>query len=395
MGLCESKDLSPEEQKENVKNKKLNQKLGNDRTEDEKYLKLLLLGSGESGKSTLFKQMKSLTADMPKEERLTFKQVIHSNVIEAMLNLLQGIPNVEEKTGKTITLSDDIKEDIVFVNKLTTADFVTPEIGERFRKIWGDQGIQETYENRSCFQLIDSAEYFFNRIWDENEPITDPNYCPCDMDVLRSRVRTTGIVEEEFEYESNKFRVFDVGGQRNERKKWIHCFENVTALLFVGVLSEYDMQLYEDEKMNRMVETLKLFRETVNNGFFQKTEIILFLNKRDLFTDKINHVPLTACDEIFRPDEVRVRSRDDDDDPDKFHYIKLEDPEAFYNLPTPFEAGCEAIKQQFLDQFNVEGRLESNYIHLTSAIDKDNFRLVFNEVKEIIVKQSLGAAGLM
>jgi hypothetical protein len=30
------------------------------------------------------------------------------------------------------------------------------------------------------------------------------------------------------------------GGQRNERRKWIHCFENVTAVIFVAALSEYD-----------------------------------------------------------------------------------------------------------------------------------------------------------
>ena len=36
------------------------------------------------------------------------------------------------------------------------------------------------------------------------------------------------------------FRVFDVGGQRSERKKWIHCFEDVTAIIFIVALSEYD-----------------------------------------------------------------------------------------------------------------------------------------------------------
>ena len=42
------------------------------------------------------------------------------------------------------------------------------------------------------------------------------------------------------------FRVVDVGGQRSERKKWIHCFEDVTAILFFVALSEYDMTLRED-----------------------------------------------------------------------------------------------------------------------------------------------------
>jgi len=85
-----------------------------------------------------------------------------------------------------------------------------------------------------------------------------------------------------------------VGGQRNERKKWIHCFENVTAVLFVGVLSEYDQVLYEDATVNRMVETLVLFEDACNSHWFKKTAIILFLNKRDLFVEK-NHTGALDC----------------------------------------------------------------------------------------------------
>ena len=43
--------------------------------------------------------------------------------------------------------------------------------------------------------------------------------------------------------------MFDVGGQRSERKKWIHCFEGVTAIIFCVALSDYDLVLAEDEEM--------------------------------------------------------------------------------------------------------------------------------------------------
>lgn len=39
----------------------------------------------------------------------------------------------------------------------------------------------------------------------------------------------------------------DVGGQRSERRKWIHCFENVTSIIFLVALSEYDQILFESE----------------------------------------------------------------------------------------------------------------------------------------------------
>ena len=49
------------------------------------------------------------------------------------------------------------------------------------------------------------------------------------------------------------YRMFDVGGQRSERKKWIHCFEGVTAIIFCVALSAYDLVLAEDEEMVRVL----------------------------------------------------------------------------------------------------------------------------------------------
>ena len=62
---------------------------------------------------------------------------------------------------------------------------------------------------------------FFNDI----DRISAKDYNPDVQDVLRARSKTTGITETEFEVDSTKFRMVDVGGQRSERKKWIHCFE--------------------------------------------------------------------------------------------------------------------------------------------------------------------------
>lgn len=62
---------------------------------------------------------------------------------------------------------------------------------------------------------------------------------------MRTRVITTGIVKIEFRFRKLTFHMFDVGGQRSERKKWIHCFDNVTAVLFVISLSEYDQARVE------------------------------------------------------------------------------------------------------------------------------------------------------
>merc|ERR1711988_1230494 len=132
---------------------------------------------------------------------------------------------------------------------------LTPELGDLMEKMWEDDSTEEAFERKNEFQLNDSADYYFKDI----ERISKPDYLPTEQDVLRSRVRTTGIVQSDFVIKGVNFSMFDVGGQRNERRKWIHTFDNVNAVIFVAALSEYDQVLYEDESMNRMDEALSLF----------------------------------------------------------------------------------------------------------------------------------------
>ena len=77
--------------------------------------------------------------------------------------------------------------------------------------------------------------------------ISQPGFMPNEQDVLRSRVKTTGITETIFLIGELTYRLYDVGGQRSERKKWIHCFENVNSIVFLVSCSEYDQVLVEDE----------------------------------------------------------------------------------------------------------------------------------------------------
>jgi hypothetical protein len=90
---------------------------------------------------------------------------------------------------------------------------------------------------------IAHAPSYFNNI----DRLFTPDYLPNDQDVLRSRLRTTGITETLFELGQLNYHMFDVGGQRSERKKWVHCFEGVHCLMFVAALSGYDQCLVEDK----------------------------------------------------------------------------------------------------------------------------------------------------
>ena len=126
-------------------------------------------------------------------------------------------------------------------------DVLASDIADSVRGLWKDPGVREAVSRSREFQLNDSAVYYFNAI----DRMSAPNYLPTDQDILRSRVKTTGITETTFKVGELTYKLFDVGGQRSERKKWIHCFENVTALVFLVSLSEYDQMLYEDESVVR------------------------------------------------------------------------------------------------------------------------------------------------
>lgn len=167
-------------------------------------------------------------------------------------------------------------------------DVLPPEVGQAIKTLWADAGVQAAFQRSREYQLNDSAKYYFDSI----DTIASPTYVPSDADVLRSRVKTTGITETTFIIGDLTYRMFDVGGQRSERKKWIHCFENVTTILFLVAISEYDQLLFEDETVNRMQEALTLFDSICNSRWFTKTSIILFLNKIDRFKEKLPVSPM-------------------------------------------------------------------------------------------------------
>jgi hypothetical protein len=159
--------------------------------------------------------------------------------------------------------------------------------------------------------------------------------------------------------------MYDVGGQRNERKKWIHCFEDVTAVIFVVGLSEYDQKLFEDHKFNRMTESLTLFEDIVNNKYFADSSVILFLNKSDLFQDKINRVAIKDCPEW----------------------------QDYDGKPNDFNDGCAYFEQQFRRKGKDPNK--QVYAHVTCATDSNNVRVVFEACKETILRSNLAQSGFM
>ncbi|KAG8513341.1 Guanine nucleotide-binding protein G(s) subunit alpha [Galemys pyrenaicus] len=209
---------------------------------------------------------------------------------------------------------------------------------------------------------------------DKIDVIKQADYVPSDQDLLRCRVLTSGIFETKFQVDKVNFHMFDVGGQRDERRKWIQCFNDVTAIIFVVASSSYNMVIREDNQTNRLQEALNLFKSIWNNRWLRTISVILFLNKQDLLAEKV----------------LAGKSKIEDYFPEFARYTTPEDA-----TPEPGEDPRVTRAKYFIrDEFlristaSGDGR-HYCYPHFTCAVDTENIRRVFNDCRDIIQRMHL------
>jgi len=345
--------------------RRIDRQIQNNENTAQKTIKLLFLGAGGSGKSTLFKQLRYLYgAGLSPDHRRGYTKNIYTNIIVGIKTLLEG--NLELADSSKYKGIDG-KSKIKLCNKktqrsieeITEEDVLTPKTAKVIQMAWADPGMQMTWEKRSVLQVQDSLGYFVANL----DRISAPNYIPNKDDVLHVRTVTTGIVEEDITFDNRIFHIVDVGGQRSERRKWINCFDAVTGLIFVVSLIAYNQVLYEDESTNRMGESLSLFRRTLKGpkgDLFKDSCIVLFLNKDDLFKEMIKNYPITDC---F--------------------------PE--YTGELTEEAQYEYIKRKYVAQ--VAPR--QIFVHRTWATNTEHIEVIFNAVNFTIIKKAITDAGLL
>mmetsp|Transcript_17009 Transcript_17009/g.48859 ORF Transcript_17009/g.48859 Transcript_17009/m.48859 type:complete len:413 (-) Transcript_17009:837-2075(-) len=371
------------------------------RQEEEGKVKLLLLGAGESGKSTIFKQMRILYGSPRDDDDLRmYGVVVRSNIIVAVRKLCTHLRNLglEEALDKEaaddssgLTPRQAYDECIAYLVDNTAsddpnsapqdggeADWIgnSPRAGlsanndarqflkhvEAIRVLWQSQTMKDVWSKRSSMNIIDSHKEYLNDL----ARIASPTYKPTAQDILLARVRTTQVVMERYRIDGIEFEMYDVGGQRSERRKWIDCFDQVDAVIFVAALSEYDQTLAEAKRTNRMVEALELFRSVCNNRAFADTSIMLFLNKKDIFAEK-----------IMSSDIVAQR------------------PFCDYAGPAQdFDHGVLYFIQKFKDCL-IDDEFNDSFIHVTCATDTNNMEFVLDSTRTIIMTDNLRRSGFL
>jgi GTPase SAR1 family protein len=304
-------------------------------------LKFLLLGTGGSGKSTIFKQMRrthghripELDADSARESssssteliesksgdesamsvpvRVTAESVrdmIHRQVIDDIhdlcryaIELVSGgssAAHAEWSSEEVLKIVIEIGSDISWADNQS---FLTEELAASIDEVWHDPGMKAVFEQRRQSHIMDQTEFFMCRVKD----IAKESFKPTFQDYVSVRQRTTGCVDSTLMLKTGskvvRIILSDVGGQTSERKKWTHFFGGVNVVLWVMSLSGYDQVLFENNAKRVYDDNFEQFGRICHRKEFTETDFVVFLNKIDLFIEKIKEVPFSVYDDSLPP----------------------------------------------------------------------------------------------
>ncbi|KAJ7753595.1 G-protein alpha subunit [Mycena maculata] len=307
-------------------------------------VKILLLGQSESGKSSVLRNFRlAFTPKYFESERLLWKTVIQLNLISSLKKILAVLqeewdetesagtksatlltsehrrlalslsPLLAFETGISNMLSSDSpsggytvtvrpgggwKDKLASFGRAPSSDDPPSPTGapgsdpsqvtqvlaackDEIISLWGDTVVRSVLESRDV-HLKEAPGFFL----DDTERIAALDYVPSDRDIMRARIRTLGVEEHRFVTESGfragtEFFITDVCGSSNQRSTWIPYFDDVQAILFLAPLAFWQ-SLDEDAKVNRVQDSLEIWREIVGNPLLAKTAFILLFNKKDI-----------------------------------------------------------------------------------------------------------------
>lgn len=225
--------------------------------------------------------------------------------------------------------------------------------------------------------------------------ISNVEYIPSSEDILHSRKITTGITQISFRVSIPKsmgggeqeFRMYDVGGQRDQRNKWIQVFEGIQAVLFLISCSEFDQNLREDPTQNRLQEALKLFRAVWQNRFLASAGLIVFLNKYDIMERKIRagkHIV-----DYFPEYEDFCKRPQQDNCFDESDWTKLFIKQKLVDITQ------EPFKRHSRNQVDLGTSERECYYHFTVATDTGCIRDVFCDVQKMILSENMAGTSLL
>jgi len=248
----------------------------------EHEIKAIILGPGDSGKTTYWRQLRNLYANgLTEDEKVALIPLLRISIIEDMKRM------VAFANESSIYLPEQIRNEISYLESIDAAiDDIVPEIADAISKLWECPVIQKVYEQASFLCSSDHSSFFLDKV----KEIFANDYYPSPEDIIKSRIRTTGINELRFLINDKKVILADIGGQKCERNKW-KVLQGINVVIFVVSLSDFNQMLFEEKSEGRTEDSIQLFEATIKSKGFSNLPLFLVFNKVDEFRKKFCKYP--------------------------------------------------------------------------------------------------------
>ncbi|KAF9226236.1 G-alpha-domain-containing protein [Gyrodon lividus] len=195
-----------------------------------------------------------------------------------------ALANTSRRDGRPTSLGD------IGMSTRDEAQEVLHSCSDDIISLWNDNFVRDILRRRKI-RLEELPGFFLNDL----DRVTTLSYIPSDDDVLRARLKTVGVSEYRCEMEAaagreqgTEWRIVDVGGSRSQvRATWVPFFDDVDAIIFVAPISGFDQVLAEDRTVNRLEDSVLLWKAVCSNRLLANVELVLFLNKCDILDAKL------------------------------------------------------------------------------------------------------------
>ncbi|KAK6119660.1 hypothetical protein DH2020_046598 [Rehmannia glutinosa] len=326
--LCSRQRHSKADSEENEQTAEIERRIEQETKAEKHIQKLLLLGAGDSGKSTIFKQARCpilysikitnyllhiclhifaddyIIALNAMQIKLLFQSgfdeaelkgyipVIHANVYQTIKILHDGSKELSQSSedSSKFSISDENKQiGDKFSEIGSRLDYprLTKELAHEIETLWRDNAIQETYSRGNELQVPDCTHYFMESL----QRLSDADYVPTKITPSLPRHLSASF--------TSSLIASPVDCRYANMEDVLYARVRTTGVVEIqfSVLesTRYDQTLFEDDNKNRMMETKELFEWVLKQPCFEKTSFMLFLNKFDLFEKKVLKVPLNVC----------------------------------------------------------------------------------------------------
>lgn len=297
-------------------------------------VKILVLGTDSRGKASVSSLIRWLYLPVAytDKERSVYSEQVQRCCVENMQELVQRCPLVSPKNRAAADQLLDLEE----------PELSLPGLVAGIAALWTEPGIWEACDDG----------YFFEH-WDR---ISQPDYKASNRDIQKLNPKSETFDELSFVHQGMHFRMCTLGGTRYvDWKRFFHMFQDVTCVLFVVDISEYD----EDGKLDASLEA---FEEAVNSRWLSRTSVLLFLNNTDVFRKKIAKTSLRVCLPAF-------------DGPDQ-----------------DYTTAVAYIVKLFISRNHSSQHRREIYSHETCETDTECIRVLTGTVEDIFLSQNLRTA---